>query len=250
MTTSFLTPAHFIRILEVPEAERAAFDLSSLRSIVHGGAPCPVPVKRRIIEALPATEIWELYGASEGGATRISPAEWLERPGTVGCRGPESTCGSLDENGEPCAPGADGVIYIAPPGGSNSGRSTTTTTRGKTDAAWRDDAFTVGDVGHLDADGYLYITDRVSDMVIRERRQRVPARSRTCSTAIPRWSTARCSACRTTRHGEVVYAVVEARAQPSRPTNSRRGAARSSPTSSARPSSNWSPSSRAIPTAR
>ena len=82
VTTTFMTPAHFIRILEVPENERAEFDLSSLRLIIHGGAPCPINVKRRIIEALPDTEVWELYGASEGGATRVSPQEWLERPGS------------------------------------------------------------------------------------------------------------------------------------------------------------------------
>ncbi|HEV3227764.1 MAG TPA: AMP-binding protein, partial [Acidimicrobiales bacterium] len=75
VTTTFMTPAHFIRVLEVPEDERAAFDLSSWRLIIHGGAPCPVNVKRRIIDALPATEVWELYGASEGGATRVSPKE-------------------------------------------------------------------------------------------------------------------------------------------------------------------------------
>src|SRR4051812_38372269 len=83
-TTTFMTPAHFIRILEVPDDERARHDLSSLRLIIHGGAPCPIPVKRRIIEALPATEVWELYGASEGGATRVSPQEWLGRPRPLG----------------------------------------------------------------------------------------------------------------------------------------------------------------------
>ena len=67
-----MVPAHFIRILEVPDDERAALDLSSLQLIVHAGAPCPVPVKRRIIEALAPCEIAELYGMSEGGATRIS----------------------------------------------------------------------------------------------------------------------------------------------------------------------------------
>ena len=84
VTTTFMTPAHFIRILEVPEHDRGGFDVSSLRLIIHGGAPCPVTVKQRIIDALPDTEVWELYGASEGGATRVSPQEWLERPGTVG----------------------------------------------------------------------------------------------------------------------------------------------------------------------
>src|SRR3954470_3688090 len=109
VTTTFMTPAHFIRILEVPEAERRAFDLSSWRLIIHGGAPCPVNVKRRIIEALPDTEVWELYGASEGGATRVSPAEWLERPGTVGKPWPGVEV-RIDGDGD------EGVIYIKPAG--------------------------------------------------------------------------------------------------------------------------------------
>jgi long-chain acyl-CoA synthetase len=159
-----MTPAHFIRILEVPEAERAQFDLSSLRLIVHGGAPCPVPVKRRIIDALPATEIWELYGASEGGATRISPQEWLQRPGTVGVPWPGVEVRILDAGGRALPPGEAGLVYVAPAGGA---RFHYHDDPDKTSQAWRDDAFTVGDIGYLDDDGYLFLTDRASDMVIR-----------------------------------------------------------------------------------
>jgi long-chain acyl-CoA synthetase len=164
VTLSFMTPAHFIRILEVPEAERAQYDLSSLRLIVHGGAPCPVPVKRRIIDALPATEIWELYGASEGGATRISPQEWLQRPGTVGVPWPGVEVRILDADGRALPPGEPGLVYVAPPGGA---RFHYHDDPDKTSQAWRDDAFTVGDIGYLDDDGYLFLTDRASDMVIR-----------------------------------------------------------------------------------
>jgi long-chain acyl-CoA synthetase len=164
VTLSFMTPAHFIRILEVPEVERAQYDLSSLRLIVHGAAPCPVEIKQRIIAALPATEIWELYGASEGGATRISPKEWLERPGSVGLPWPGVEVRIVGEDGELCAPREQGAIYIQPPGGA---RFHYHDAPAKTEDAWRDGAFTVGDVGYLDEDGYLFLTDRVSDMVIR-----------------------------------------------------------------------------------
>ena len=163
VTTTFMTPAHFIRILEVPEDERARFDLSSLRLVIHGGAPCPVPVKERIIEALAPGEVHELYGASEGGATRITPSEWRERPGSVGRPWPGTEVRIVDEDGKPVPAGVDGIVYIAPPGGA---RFTYHNDPDKTDSAWRDDAFTVGDIGHLDDDGYLYITDRVSDMVL------------------------------------------------------------------------------------
>jgi long-chain acyl-CoA synthetase len=164
VTLSFMTPAHFIRLLEVPEDERARHDLSSLRLIVHGAAPCPVEVKRRIIDALPATEVWELYGASEGGATRISPQEWLERPGSVGLPWPGIEIRILDADGEPRPAGRPGLVYIRPAGGA---RFHYHDDPQRTDDAWRDDAFTVGDVGYLDADGYLFLTDRATDMVIR-----------------------------------------------------------------------------------
>ena len=164
VTISFMTPAHFIRILEVPEAERAQFDLSSLRLIVHGGAPCPVPVKERVLEALAPAAVWELYGASEGGATRISPDEWRARPGSVGLPWPGVEVRVLSEAGDALGAGETGLIYIRPAGGA---RFHYHDDDEKTASAWRDDAFTVGDVGHLDAAGYLFLTDRASDMVIR-----------------------------------------------------------------------------------
>jgi long-chain acyl-CoA synthetase len=167
VTTTFLTPAHFVRLLEVPDDERQAFDLSSLRLVIHAGAPCPRPVKERILDALPATEVWELYGASEGGATRVSPDEWRARPGTVGLPWPGVEIRILDRSdGSELPAGEDGVIYIRPPGGVATFHYHRD--EAKTAGAWRDGAFTVGDVGHLDDDGYLFITDRVSDMVLRD----------------------------------------------------------------------------------
>jgi long-chain acyl-CoA synthetase len=164
VTSTFMTPAHFIRILEVPEDQRATYDLSSLRLVIHGGAPCPIPVKERIIEALAPAEIYELYGASEGGATRISSTEWRERPGSVGTPWPGVDVRILSpDDGAPVPAGEDGLIYIAPAGGAQFHYHNDPD---KTSGAWRDGAFTVGDIGHLDADGHLYITDRISDMVL------------------------------------------------------------------------------------
>jgi long-chain acyl-CoA synthetase len=164
VTCSFMVPSHFIRILEVPEAERAALDHSSLRLIAHAGAPCPVVVKHRIIEALAPCEIAELYGMSEGGATRISMTEWLARPGSVGSPWPGVEVRILDDTGAPVAVGETGLIYVKPPGGA---RFEYHDDPEKTASVWADDAFSVGDVGHLDAEGYLYLTDRAADMVIR-----------------------------------------------------------------------------------
>jgi long-chain acyl-CoA synthetase len=162
-TRSFMVPAHFIRILEIPEEERAAIDLSSLTLIVHAAAPCPIVVKTRMMDAFPDTEIHELYGASEGGATKISPEEWRAHPGSVGLPWPGVEIRILGEDGSAMATGETGLVYIRPPGGL---RFSYRNDEAATSKAWQDDAFTVGDIGHLDADGYLTITDRVSDMVL------------------------------------------------------------------------------------
>jgi long-chain acyl-CoA synthetase len=163
-TTTFLTPAHMIRLLELPEDEWRRRDLTSLRHVIHAGAPCPVPVKQRFIEALPHTEVWELYGASEGGATRVSSTEWVDRPGTVGLPWPGVGITIRDrDGGEALATGEDGVVWVTPARGSFEYHNDPA----KTASAWNDGAFTVGDIGHLDADGYLYLTDRLSDMIIR-----------------------------------------------------------------------------------
>ena len=164
VTRAFMVPAHFIRLLEVPEEERAQYDLSSLRLIVHGAAPCPVPVKRRMIEWLGplGCEIHELYGGSEGGATKIGPAEWLRKPGSVGKPWPGVEVRVLDEDGNRVPPGDPGLVYITPMSGGFEYRNDPE----KTAAAWRDGAFTIGEIGYLDEDGYLFITDRASDMVL------------------------------------------------------------------------------------
>jgi long-chain acyl-CoA synthetase len=164
VTRAFMVPAHFIRLLEVPEEERSQYDLSSLRIIVHGAAPCPVPVKRRMIEWLGplGCEIHELYGGSEGGATKIGPDEWLEKPGSVGKPWPGVEVRVLDESGARLRAGETGQIYITP----MTGRFEYRNDPAKTAEAWRDDAFTIGEIGYLDEDGYLFITDRKSDMVL------------------------------------------------------------------------------------
>jgi long-chain acyl-CoA synthetase len=164
VTTTFLTPAHFIRLLEVPPEERARYDTSSLRHVIHAGAPCPRIVKEQMITAFPSTEIWELYGASEGGATRVSPAEWSTHPGTVGQPWPGVVITIRDpETLVELPTGEDGLVFVRPA----RGRFHYHNDHEKTSSAWHDDGFTVGDVGHVDGDGYLYLTDRRSDMVIR-----------------------------------------------------------------------------------
>jgi len=198
VTTTFMTPSHFIRILEVPEEERGGYDLTSLRLIVHGAAPCPVEVKRRFIEAVPSAEVYELYGASEGGATRISSKEWLERPGSVGLPWP----------GTEVKIGDDGRIWIRPPGGVGFKYHNDPE---KTAGAWDGEFFTVGDVGHLDDDGYLYITDRISDMVIRDGVNIYPREIEDVLHTHPAVVDCAVFGVPDDRHGEILKAVVDTR---------------------------------------
>jgi long-chain acyl-CoA synthetase len=158
-----MVPAMFFRILGLPEDVRARYDLRSIRKILHAAAPCPVAVKQRILEVFPPGTVWEFYGASEGGGTRIGPDEWLAKQGSVGKPWPGLAVKVLDDDGNPCAPGEVGTIYLMlSPGASFSYSGADDKTR----AAFRDGFFTVGDMGYLDADGYLFIADRKIDMII------------------------------------------------------------------------------------
>ena len=163
VTTSAMVPAHFVRILELPAAVRARYDLSSIRRILHAAAPCPPDVKRRIMEVFPPGSVWEFYGATEGPGTIIPPDEWLAKPGSVGRPWPGVAVKILDDAGRECGPGEVGTIYLSSRGGA---RFRYHNAEEKTAAAFRGDFFTVGDVGHLDADGYLFISDRKHDMNI------------------------------------------------------------------------------------
>ena len=163
VTTSAMVPAHFIRILELPEAVRRRYDLSSIRKIMHAAAPCPPDVKRRIMQVFPPDSVWEFYGATEGPGTIISPDEWLRKPGSVGRPWPGVTVKIFADDDRECAPGEVGTIYLSSRSGA---RFRYHNAEEKTASAFRGDYFTVGDMGYVDADGYLYISDRKHDMII------------------------------------------------------------------------------------
>ncbi len=155
-TTAFCVPTHLQRLFAHWD-EVGAPDLSCVRLLAHAGAPCPEDVKRRLVETFPAGTTWEFYGSTEGQFTACRSEEWLERPGTVGRARPGRTL-STD---------ADGTIWcVVPP----YARFTYYGAPEKTAAAWRETpdgpAFTVGDLGRLDDDGYLYLDGRREDLVI------------------------------------------------------------------------------------
>jgi acyl-CoA synthetase (AMP-forming)/AMP-acid ligase II len=147
-TTTFCVPTHLQRLLA-----RDDVDWSSFRRLVHAGAPCPAPLKRAVLEALPDGSVWEFYGSTEAQFTVCAPEDWLAHPGSVGRARPGRRL-ETDERGQLwCAvpPWARFEYWRAPE---------------KTAAAWRGDRVTVGDLGRVDDDGTVWLDGRREDLVI------------------------------------------------------------------------------------
>lgn len=164
VTGVHLVPAQFRRFLDLPEPTRRAFDGSSLIGVFHGAAPCPADLKRRMIDWW-GPVVHEYYGGTEGGfLSMISAAEWLERPGSVGRILPTVEVVAIDETGARLGPGEVGELAFRSLIGNDFAYHNAPE---KTADAHRGDGFgTLGDVGYLDHEGYLYLTDRTIDMVI------------------------------------------------------------------------------------
>jgi long-chain acyl-CoA synthetase len=147
-TSAFMVPAHLHRLREA-----GAPDLGSFRLLAHAGSPCPVPLKQWAIDHFPAGSLWEFYGSTEGQFTACPAGEWADRPGTVG-RARAGRTLSVDD---------DGTVWCTVP---DHARFTYWRNQEATARAWRGDAFTVGDLGRLDEDGYLYLDGRRDDLII------------------------------------------------------------------------------------
>ena len=161
VTHSHMVPTQFRRLLALPDQVRERYDVSSLRAAIHGAAPCPHEVKRRMLDWWGPVVI-EYYAASEGGGTTIFADEWLRKPGSVGKAWPVSEVRVLDDEGNDVPVGTPGLVYL------RMGQSTFDYHKdeAKTLASRKRGMFTVGDIGYLDEDGYLYLCDRGSDLII------------------------------------------------------------------------------------
>jgi len=160
VTNTHMVPTQFKRMLSLPEQVRAKYDVSSMRWLIHAAAPCPVPIKRAMLDWWGPC-VYEYYAATEGGGTLVTPQEWLERPGTVGRAWPSSEVIVVDDDGAECPAGVPGTVYMkmAIPFEYKGDPE-------KTEASRLRGFFTVGDVGFFDSGGFLFLCDRKSDMII------------------------------------------------------------------------------------
>lgn len=161
ITESQWVPTHFVRLLKLPDDVRSRYDLSSHSHAIHAAAPCPAAVKQAMLDWW-GPIIWEYYAGSEGnGMTMVSSEGWLAHPGTVG-RAILGTIHICDDAGAEVPVGQEGVVYFESPHPFAYHKDDAKTAEATHSEGWT----TLGDIGQLDDEGFLYLTDRRSNMII------------------------------------------------------------------------------------
>ncbi|MBW2272705.1 MAG: AMP-binding protein [Deltaproteobacteria bacterium] len=161
VTSTFMVPTQFVRLLHLPAAVRERYDTSSLRLVCHGAAPVALETKRQMIDWL-GPVLFEFYGGTEGGGCMISSQEWLAHPGSVGRPRPGVEVHILGDDGEPLPAGREGGVFFnleASPFDYKGDPD-------KTQEGRIGNLFTMGDIGRVDDEGYLYLCDRSADVIL------------------------------------------------------------------------------------
>ena len=165
VTTSHMVPTQFHRMLQLPEGVRSKYDVSSTRCMVHAAAPCPPEIKKQMISWW-GNSIMEYYAATEGGGTIITAEEWLDKEGSVGKAWAGAEIRIYDDDGNRLGPNEIGTIYMALSQATFEYKGDKKKTEDNRIYDGETAFFTVGDVGELDDDGYLFLRDRKIDMII------------------------------------------------------------------------------------
>jgi long-chain acyl-CoA synthetase len=161
VTHSHMVPTQFHRLLSLPDAVRERYDVSSLRAMIHAAAPCPISTKWKMLDWW-GDAIYEYYAATEGGGTLCTPDEWRKFPGTVGRAWPGSDIKIYDDAGNELPTGETGTVYMLLGAADFEYKGDTDKTRKNRIGKY----FTVGDIGYLNSEGYLFLCDRKNDMII------------------------------------------------------------------------------------
>ena len=161
MGSTIMVPTMFRQMLALPDAVRAKLPVPTLGVVIHGGEPCPIGLKQRMIDWLGPVFV-EYFGVSEGGMTLASTDDWLARPGTVGQIHTAAGIVILDDDGNEVPPRTEGGVYFRTSGTAFRYKGDPE----KTASAYRGDAFTAGDIGWVDDDGYLFLSGRRADVIV------------------------------------------------------------------------------------